>query len=285
MKPKLCNSCNKCISAANFARHQQRHRKPNRITCHQCHELIHIKGLSQHMKTHLSQATSAPEISSREQTEQLPAQAQLFPQSLWSEFLAITNVSISPLLNVFEKEIRRAGGLSQLHLENASIWDSVGVLPPLLFPAEECWIEKPPMEQYMSDLIINSDENTAIFCRGSPRQPLIGRNIFKVIRQLFEPEIISALCAVNMTTELPEVRIPQRFYGRFSIYENCHEVRTNITPKFSGVDLHVDCGWHGITLLYGGCVKLWALYPLTMKNYNLLAKAYRLNAMFIELQG
>ncbi|KAI0976380.1 hypothetical protein F4678DRAFT_469339 [Xylaria arbuscula] len=185
----------------------------------------------------------------------------------------------------YKKEIQRAGGLSQLQSTNTSIWNGIGLRAPFLFPATECWVEKPTRQHYMSDLILNSNEGTAVFRRGSPRQPLDSLHIFDVIQQLDHPDIGSAICAVNMTAQLPKARIPERLYGKFPIYEESLEVKTNITPKFSGLDLHVDCGAHGITLLHSACVKLWALYPLTEKNYSLLAEVYKSNAMFIELQG
>ncbi|KAI1159436.1 hypothetical protein F5B18DRAFT_588607 [Nemania serpens] len=86
-----------------------------------------------------------------------------------------------------------------------------------------------------------------------------------------------------MTSQSPQIRIPDQFYYR--VYENSYKITTNTTPQFSVIDLHADCGSNGITLLYGGCIKLWALYPLTKKNYDTLAGAYQSSAMFVDLQG
>ncbi|KAI1181799.1 hypothetical protein F5B17DRAFT_423523, partial [Nemania serpens] len=154
-------------------------------------------------------------------------------------------------------EIQRAGGLSQLQAREAPIWSSIGLQPPSLFPSAESWTD--------------FNERTTIFCRSSPRNPQLG-----------QPNISSALYAINMTSQSPRIRIPEQFYHK--VYENSYKTTTNITPQFSVIDLHVDCSSNGITLLYRGCIKLWALYPLT-KNYDKLARAYQSNAMFADLQG
>ncbi|KAI0398706.1 hypothetical protein F4802DRAFT_592377, partial [Xylaria palmicola] len=208
-----------------------------------------------------------------------------FPQSLWHEFLTLTHNSLSPLIAAYNSEIQRAGGLSNLQCKETITWSSIGLRPPLLFPANECWVEKPTPECFLSDLILRSNPKTTVVCRGSPRQPVNNLGISGVFKQLLEPVTARSLCALNMTSTLPQIKVPEWFYGKYCIYENTHEVKTNITPKFSAVDLHVDCGAHGITLLHSGCVKLWALYPLTQTNFDLLTKVYCSNAILIELQG
>ncbi|KAI0399049.1 hypothetical protein F4802DRAFT_591120 [Xylaria palmicola] len=289
MVSQICHKCNISVPGGNLARHQRRyHSQGSMRTCSQCHKTIHAKGWFQHNKSHRLEnpSTEIPRASLPSPRTSLPPRPSTpSPDSLWNSFLAITDISMLPLLDTYKEEIQRAGGLSQLQSRKSPLWDSIGLHPPLLFPADECWVKKPSVEEYMSDLIINSNENTAIFGRGNPRQPLGSSHIYDVFQQLRQPNITSALCALNMDAGLPNVKIPERFHGKSAIFESSYDVKTNITPKFSGVDLHVDCGAHGITLLHSGCVKLWALYPLTEKNCDLWAKRYNSNAMFIELQG
>ncbi|KAI1288564.1 hypothetical protein F5Y03DRAFT_389161 [Xylaria venustula] len=166
------------------------------------------------------------------------------------------------------KEIKRAGGLSDLQPREAPMWAELGLRPPGLLPANECWAYKPPLDIYMTELLCGFNQTTTIFSRGGPRQPLDHPPLHKVIEQLQHPDAASTYYATNMTAKSVCIKIPDRLHRGFPVLETDHEVTTNITPRFSGVDLH-----------------LWALYPLTENNRAKLQQAYQSNAMFIELQG
>ncbi|KAI0097731.1 hypothetical protein GGR51DRAFT_540097 [Nemania sp. FL0031] len=157
----------------------------------------------------------------------------------------------------------------------------------MLFPAAECWKRKPSLEDYFADLLHGfSKHTTQIYSRGNPSDPLYPPPFHVVLRQLERPDASSTMYAINMAAESVDIKIPGRLQSQVPIYQDSNIITTtNITPEFSATGLHVDHGKHGITLLYGGCVKLWALYPLTSYNLEHFSAAHRSDAAFIELQG
>ncbi|KAI0964893.1 hypothetical protein F4678DRAFT_468078 [Xylaria arbuscula] len=90
--------------------------------------------------------------------------------------------------------------------------------------------------------------------------------------------------AINMVAESADIKIPERLQLQVPIYQNSDIVTTtNITPEFSAAGLHIDHGKHGVTVFYRGCVKLWALYPLTSYNLEHFSAVHPSDAAFIEL--
>ncbi|KAI3326652.1 hypothetical protein HD806DRAFT_487799 [Xylariaceae sp. AK1471] len=278
-KVTYCYKCNQFISKTNLARHISKHDLIEKVVCQACGKLISKSNFSRHISTngHKQRLTTlqVPDIQ--------PAAGSV--ESWYQDFVATFNGPLAPLSDAYQKEIERAGGLSDLQPREAPMWTELGLRPPELLPANECWAYKPPLDIYMAELLCGFNKTTAIFSRGGPRQPLDHPPLHKVIEQLKHPDATSTYYATNMTAKSVCIKIPDRLYGGFPVLETDHEVTTNITPRFSGVDLHVDQGSHGLTLLHGGCVKLWALYPLTEHNRAKLQQAYQSNAMFIELRG
>ncbi|KAI1322433.1 hypothetical protein F5Y16DRAFT_404448 [Xylariaceae sp. FL0255] len=88
-----------------------------------------------------------------------------------------------------------------------------------------------------------------------------------------------------MVAESAEIRIPDRLIGHVPIYQDIDLVPiTNVILKFSAAELYVDYGKHGIILLHGGCVKLWALYLLTPHNFERFSAANQSDTAFVKLQ-
>ncbi|KAI1146254.1 hypothetical protein F4825DRAFT_201537 [Nemania diffusa] len=207
------------------------------------------------------------------------------------EFLNTVDGPLSHLSSTYATEIKRAGGLSDLdtgrETKETRIWASLGLRPPMLFPAAECWKRKPSSEEYFTDLLHGfSKHTTQIYSRGNPSAPLYPPPFHVVLQQLEQPNSLSTTYAINMTAEAVDVKIPERLQGQVPIYQDGAIVTTtNITPKFSTAGLHVDHGKHGVTLLHGGCVKLWALYPLTPHNLEQFSAVHRSDAAFIEVRG
>ncbi|KAH9908158.1 hypothetical protein F4778DRAFT_720544 [Xylariomycetidae sp. FL2044] len=274
---RTCLVCNKEIRKQNFARHTQQHNNSHKIRCSSCDILICKSVWRKHLKTQKHQASIRPSGS-------------ICTKSSVLEILESNNEALGQLSSAYGKEIEKAGGLTLLDpSRDNQKWAELGLRLPMLFPADECWREKPPsLDTFLVDLLDKFDKTTTkIYRRGSPYHPCKTVPIHTVIQQLQLPEVSGTLYAVNMATSSAIVRIPERLYdGQDPVYkEESILTTTNITPKFSASDLHVDHGRHVVTLLYGGCVKLWALYPLTPHNLQQMSEAYRSNAVFIDLQG
>ncbi|KAI1357206.1 hypothetical protein F5Y08DRAFT_324810, partial [Xylaria arbuscula] len=243
------------------------------IQCEQCPKRITKANWARHKKIHINDETYNTGYVARS------------AESWYQDFVTTFDGPLAPLSDAYRKEIERADGLSDLQPRKASMWTRLGLRPPELVPADECWAYKPPLDIYMTELLCGFNMTTTIFSRGGPRQPLEPPPMHKVIEQLVRPDATSTYYATNMTAKSVQIKIPDRLHQGFPVLETNHKVTTNITPRYSSVDLHVDQGSHGLTLLYAGCVKLWALYPPTENNLAKLQQAYQSHAMFIELQG
>ncbi|KAI1322674.1 hypothetical protein F5Y16DRAFT_404223 [Xylariaceae sp. FL0255] len=160
----------------------------------------------------------------------------------------------------------------------------LGLRPPMLFPAAECWQRRPPVDDYMTDLLHGfSKLTTRIYARSKPHDLIIPPPLYKVLRQLHSPDLSSTKYAINMFAESVELRIPDRLIGYVFLYRDSDlGTTTNITPKFSSAELHIDHGKHSVTLLHGGCVKLWVLYPLTPHNLERFSTLHRSEANYLS---
>ncbi|KAI3322953.1 hypothetical protein HD806DRAFT_499740 [Xylariaceae sp. AK1471] len=273
---QICLSCNKKVPKKNFARHIQQHNNTHKKKCTDCNVFICTSVWKKHIRSRKHQVNKT-------------SSGNVPTESLLHDILTISDGPLLQLSSAYRTEVTRAGGLTSLEpSRGAQSWMSLGLRPPILFPADECWSEKPPsLDVYLIDLLDQfSKKTTKVYRRGSTYRPFETPPIHIVVQQLKEPDIISPLYAINMVAESSKIRIPERLYGQNQVYkENDIITTTNITPKFSASDLHVDHGRHGVTLLYGGCVKLWALYPLSSHNFQQISKAYQSNNVFVDLQG
>ncbi|KAI1322671.1 hypothetical protein F5Y16DRAFT_30647 [Xylariaceae sp. FL0255] len=279
---KFCSVCSKDVPINNFSRHKRRHNGTNKKTCPVCQVPICDNVWERHLK---SQSHKDKENQLKEQ-QNLPT-----VESFLREFLDTTKGPLMHLSSAYTKEIERNGGLSDLspgrETEETRIWARLGLRPPILFPAAECWQRKPPVDEYLTDLLHGfSKSTTKVYSRGKPHDPINLPPLHEVLRQLHSPDLSSTKYAINIFAEAVELRVPNRLVGYFPVYQDSDLVTTtNITPKFSAAELHVDHGKHGVTLLHGGCVKLWVLYPLTPHNLERFSTLHRSDTTFIELQG
>ncbi|KAI0187944.1 hypothetical protein F4808DRAFT_70556 [Astrocystis sublimbata] len=227
---KECIVCKKAISIPNFKRHQEQHDGQHRTKCPDCGATVSRTRWSKHLKT------SAHALSV--QAAAIEQEKLQSGHSIWEEFLATSNGPLLPLLNAYASEIKRVGGLSQLQSEKATCWNSIDLRAPLLFPASECWVQTPPSRnEYLDDLLCGYDERCNIYRCGSPHEPIEGSPISTVLNQLQQPDINATLYATNLISLRSRIKVPE-WLDR-EVYENSHEVTTNITPKFSTVDLHI----------------------------------------------
>ncbi|KAJ8133138.1 hypothetical protein O1611_g488 [Lasiodiplodia mahajangana] len=270
---KPCQICGKVISSSNFSRHVNKHRDSDQKECAQCNTSVRSANWARHIKSqkHLEQTASQSQLQSRSYI-------------LFADFINTTEEPLTQLASAYRREIARAGGLSTLDSDETS-WTQLGIPAPRLIPAAECWGRVPSsMDEYKVDMLHHFDKSTTkIYCRGKPWTPLEDAPIHRVLSQLDQPDVASALCAINIRTQCAEVKLPERM--SFDIYEDSLITETNITPQFAGIDLHIDHGLNVITLLYGGCIKLWALYPPTKQNYKRFKDVYSSHTMFVDLQN
>ncbi|KAH0345667.1 hypothetical protein KCU81_g4302, partial [Aureobasidium melanogenum] len=67
------------------------------------------------------------------------------------------------------------------------------------------------------------------------------------------------------------------------------ECSANFGPTGSSVDLHIDFGMHVLSTVFDNCIKLWALYPPTNLNLDLMyaisGREHKLQQLFDKLEG
>ncbi|KAI0388351.1 hypothetical protein F5Y17DRAFT_230031 [Xylariaceae sp. FL0594] len=205
---RFCPTCNKEVPRKNYARHLRVHNRTNYKTCQVCEIKICENGWRQHCR---SQAHKDREKQQREHI--LPN-----PELLIYEFLNTTTGPLMHLSSAYKQEIERASGLSDLNpdreTQQTRIWADLGLRPPMLFPAAECWQRKPPIEDYMNDLLDGfSKITTGVYSRGKPHDPIRPPPFYEVLRQLQSPDVSSTKYAINMVAESAEIRVPDRLTG------------------------------------------------------------------------
>ncbi|KAI1818983.1 hypothetical protein F4861DRAFT_544401 [Xylaria intraflava] len=205
----------------------------------------------------------------------------------WDDFVTSFTGRLSQYPEAYKQEVLRAGGLFQDTARHPEHWHSLGVQPPKLIPAGPCWAIKPKDEQYMSDLLTNfAKEKNHVYQTGNSRDTLEFSPVQLAYKQLFLPDLENPIYAVNLATNPEEVQLqlPPEL-DVLPRHEEHPPLTTNITPRYTVVDAHIDHGAHVLTLLTSGCVKLWALYPLTEQNRQALGPVYGSKNMFLDLVG
>ncbi|GKU08028.1 unnamed protein product [Fusarium langsethiae] len=130
--------------------------------------------------------------------------------------------------------------------------------------AEECQVKGVTDEDILNDCLHSFDKNkSTVYYSDEPCSPQKVANLIPVLAQLKEPSPARVAYATNLGPG-DGVRRPQRFAGEAT--ESEMKTHTNITPEGTFIDLHIDQGYEGITLLGMGCVKLWVVYPPTEHN-------------------
>lgn len=214
------------------------------------------------------------------------AKQELEPEGLMEEVLDISQGPLAPLTAAFRSAIRRSEGLTTLPAtETIHLWQDLFQDAPALYPASEYWVKKPAYDDLLNELVHEFDKReTKVYVRGRPHFPCDNAPFSKVLRQLRDPNASSTYYTTNMSTCVAQIRMPERFIGTHPYYmDNNILTNINITPKYTFVDLHINHGKHVVTTSHGGCVKLWATYPLTDENRRLYAKECAQNDIFIRL--
>ncbi|KAF7515233.1 hypothetical protein G7054_g14683 [Neopestalotiopsis clavispora] len=211
---------------------------------------------------------------------------ELEPEGLMEEVLDISQGPLAPLTTAFRSAIRRSEGLTTLPASEAvRLWQDLFHDGPALYPASECWVKKPAYDDLLNELVHEFDKReTKVYVRGRPHFPCEDAPFIKVLQQLQDPDASLTYYATNMSTRVAQMRMPERFIGTHPYYmDNDIVTSINVTPKYTFVDLHIDHGKYVVTTSYGGCVKLWAAYPLTNENRRLYGKECAQNDIFIRL--
>lgn len=112
---------------------------------------------------------------------------------------------------------------------------------PMIFSAEECWLSNPSYKNYLNDLLHTYDKHhTKIYQRGKPNEPDPEANIVDVLSQLNKPHAAVTYYAINIKCDKAQLKIPERLSAVDPIFQQdsiC--TTTNITPKYTFVDLHI----------------------------------------------
>ncbi|RKK33096.1 hypothetical protein BFJ66_g15062 [Fusarium oxysporum f. sp. cepae] len=154
-----------------------------------------------------------------------------------------------------------------------SLIHKTGGLSPLTDDSQECYflsanicrVEGFTDEDILNDCLHNFDKTkSTVYSSEQPRSPQEIGNLVPVLAQLNKP---NPACVKYVTNLGPGdgVRRPKILGGDPDDKEP--KTYTNITPEVTFIDVHIDQGYEGITLVGLGCVKLWMVFPLT--EYNL----------------
>ncbi|KAI0537870.1 hypothetical protein GGR58DRAFT_325636 [Xylaria digitata] len=208
------------------------------------------------------------------------------PNDPVTEFLSTPDGPLYYLAQAFKQAIDRSRGISSSSAPpEADKWRALSLDPPEIFPAGECWVKRPLYDVFLNDLLHAFDKSTTkVYLRGKPNDPHPDVPMLQVIRQLEAPKVAETYYATNLYSEMAELRIPERFASRHAPYYNEDGIwtTTNITPKYTFVDLHIDHGRHGITTLHGGCIKIFALYCPTPHNLEVVERHCDSDDIFIH---
>lgn len=139
------------------------------------------------------------------------------------------------LAAALNKAIENIGGLQQPKplLES----ETTDLESPAILAASECWDHQPA--DFLSDLIHHFNrERDKVYINGMANSPVLGSPISEVLKQLEVPRTDEVYFAINISGSA-KMRLPMRFH-QYEIYsQGGFPTTTNITPKYSFVDLHI----------------------------------------------
>ncbi|KAI1263601.1 hypothetical protein F5Y18DRAFT_428874 [Xylariaceae sp. FL1019] len=207
--------------------------------------------------------------------------------TLLNEFLQTSTGPIAPIATAFRDGIASSkNGISSLDIVRrpTHLWTSLMLLKPLILPSETTWELMPPSYEVFVNELISSYTKSSInvYTVGKPLEPAGDDAFVRCIWQLQEPDPECTYYAINIPTDTAKMKLPDWLkitgvpYGK-------QMTTTNITPRHTFVDLHIDHGRHGITTVFGPCIKLWALYPPTPHNLSLYSSAVASSTPFTSL--
>ncbi|KAI0143141.1 hypothetical protein GGR57DRAFT_366951 [Xylariaceae sp. FL1272] len=208
--------------------------------------------------------------------------------TLVDEFLHTITGPIAPIATAFCRGIDSAeSGISRLHPTRSSpLWKSLNIQKPILLPSSTTWEIMPPSYEVFINELISSYTKASInvYTVGKPLEPAGDDAFVRCIWQLQEPDPERTNYAINIPTDTAKMIIPARLKSTGVPYGK-QTTTTNITPRHTFVDLHIDHGRHGLTALFGPCIKLWALYPPTPHNLSLYSSAVTSSTPFASLSS
>lgn len=161
-----------------------------------------------------------------------------------NDFLSISEGALCHLASAFREAIKKYGGgeLNGFPLTTGTdIWKNLGIIPPEVFSSAGIWNAKPSSENFLNDLVsfFNKD-TTNIYIRGQPHEPCPDAPIMTVLNQLQNPMAEATYYATNIRCDVAKMRLPERFSVGEPVYEKDNIVTTtNITPKYTFVDMHI----------------------------------------------
>ncbi|GKU10019.1 histone demethylation protein 1 [Fusarium langsethiae] len=160
------------------------------------------------------------------------------------------------LAKLVKSLIHKTGGLSLLKDDSEDCY---------FLDAKTCRVEGVTDEIILNDCLHNFDKTrSTVYSSEQPHSPQQIGNLVPVLAQLNKPNPACVKYATNLGPG-NGVRRPKILGGDPDDTEM--KTYTNITPEGTFIDLHVDQGYEGITLVGLGCVKLWMMFPPT--EYNL----------------
>lgn len=174
----------------------------------------------------------------------------------------------------------------------------------MVIPAREVWAFKPSFDEFMDELQAKIlPKRPSIYMRGKPYEPRRDIPFYRVISQLWVPDVSNTMYATNLESQESKMRIPE-ILAKYDVYDDEPTMTTNITPQYTVVDIHIgwccchktlirrltnaDCstpdhGKHVVTSSHGGCVKLFITWPPSHHNLALYSKAAHSNNMLVTL--
>ncbi|KAI1436371.1 hypothetical protein GGR50DRAFT_693367 [Xylaria sp. CBS 124048] len=168
------------------------------------------------------------------------------PQSLqthYHEFLDICNHHLGPLGSVYKKELLRLGGINECS-QHTPTYEKLGLEPPKLYPADECWVVRPKDDmKYLLELVgaYNREKNRVIVQKLATTSSLEEEdgNIATVIQQLSSPSHQQCQSVYDLEgwPVYLKMQLPPALQ-HLKLHNTEPPVTSNITPKSTFVDLH-----------------------------------------------
>ncbi len=154
--------------------------------------------------------------------------------------------------------------------------DWVGSEPlPRLFPTHEGWHPRPPTHAEVLTAVVKELQGAKKSFRSCDAHEQPSDAVTALVQLQLRPDDDewielqqNPVFVINLTTpELSQkVHIPRSLKEKFQFEEKPPLQMTNMTPKFTFVDVHIDHGMEAVSICVGRCRKIWFLWPPTPKN-------------------
>ncbi|CAH0023478.1 unnamed protein product [Clonostachys rhizophaga] len=185
---------------------------------------------------------------------------------------------LAAYLSAFLHEIKRARSS-----ENGNYWSDATT--PSIISGTQCWHFEGDDDKLLNNMLDKWKQIPAnVYSSWDSKNPT--ENLAKVLNQLSQPDPDNPHYAINMG-DCDAIRLPPQY----ALYATEDRLATtsNLTPQHAIVELHIDRGFHGLTVLRRGCVKFWMFYPATDRNMSLwdqyCGKPYPFLSLVGQLEG